>query len=98
MEEKVENIVNNAVDAVNALLPTSEMLSKDRSTVVQGDGARLDSMGFLNLLVALEDEIDSQLGFRITLAEAVLPGGKRAYTLGDIHATLIQLIADRRVA
>ena len=62
MEEKVEKVLNCAIDRVNELLPTGESLSKEKDTVLLGQGGKLDSMGFVNLVVAIEEELEKQLG------------------------------------
>ena len=45
MEEKVQELLNCAMDRVNELLPTGEPLSKEKDTVLLGQGGKLDSIG-----------------------------------------------------
>ena len=58
MEDKIQGIVSCAIDRLNELLPTGQSLPKERTTILLGRSGCLDSMGFVNLLVALEEELE----------------------------------------
>jgi len=96
MENKVENVINCAIDRLNELLPTGESLSKEKTTTLLGRGGRLDSMGFVNLLVALEEELEKQLGITATLADEVTMDGQGLGTVGELHELLIRVVRSRR--
>jgi acyl carrier protein len=96
MENKVENVINCAIDRLNELLPTGESLSKEKTTTLLGQGGRLDSMGFVNLLVALEEELEKQLGITATLADEVTMDGQGLSTVGELHELLARVVRSRR--
>lgn len=95
MEEKVQELLNCAIDRVNELLPTGEPLSKEKDTVLLGQGGKLDSMGFVNLVVAIEDELENQLGIRAALADEMM-GGDGVLTVGGLHEMLRRIVRDHK--
>jgi acyl carrier protein len=95
MEEKVQTVLNCAIDRVNELLPTGEPLSKEKDTVLLGQSGKLDSMGFVNLVVAIEEELEKQLGVRAALADEVM-GGDRVLTVGGLHEMLQRIVRDHK--
>jgi len=94
MEDKIQNIVSRAIDRLNELLPTGQSLPKERTTTLLGRGGRLDSMGFVNFLVALEEELEKQLGITATLADEVMMDGLS--TVGELHEVLARVVRSRR--
>ena len=52
---EIQKIVFTAIDRLNELLLDEEALCKDENTVLLGTGSKLDSMGFVNFVVALEE-------------------------------------------
>jgi acyl carrier protein len=96
MEDKIQNIVSCAIDRLNELLPTGQSLPKERTTTLLGRGGRLDSMGFVNLFVALEEELEKQLGITATLADEVMMDGQGLSTVGELHELLIRVVRSRR--
>jgi len=95
MEDKIQGIVSCAIDRLNELLPTSQSLPKERTTILLGRGGWLDSMGFVNLLVALEEELEKQLGITASIADEVMMDGKGLSTVGELHELLAQVVSNR---
>lgn len=62
-----EAAVFRAVDKVNELLPESQQLGKERTTILLDDGTNLDSLSVINLLVFIEDEISSTFDREVSL-------------------------------
>jgi acyl carrier protein len=96
MEDKIQAIVSCAIDRLNELLPTGQSLPKERTTILLGRGGWLDSMGFVNLLVALEEELEKQLGITATIADEVMMDGKGLSTVGELHELLARVVRSRR--
>src|SRR6266567_6376912 len=96
MENKVENVINCAIDRLNELLPAGQSLPKERTTALLGRDGRLDSMGFVNLVVALEEELEKQLGITATLADEVMLDGQGLSTIGELHELLARVVRSRR--
>lgn len=58
-----------AVDEVNQQLRKAQRIDKSPGTLLTGEGGLLDSLGMLNLLVAIERRLEQQLGVSVTLAD-----------------------------
>jgi len=87
-QQHSEEVVLRAIGDVNQLRPLTEAIPVGLSTVFRGEGAALDSLGLVNLLVATEDEYQQEFGREISLApELALPvdqsSFKSAQTLAD---------------
>lgn len=65
---EVTRMVCRAIDAVNEL-SLDGGLSKDGASVLIGEGGQLNSMGFINFVVALEEEIETSTGRTLTISE-----------------------------
>jgi hypothetical protein len=59
MSEKddIRDAVLRAVDRVRELLLDENAFPRDESAIVLGEGTGLDSMGYMNFVVAVEDEM-----------------------------------------
>jgi len=64
--QRVVQIIFNAVDELNQQLPKEQYLEKSTDTALLG---RLDSLGLINLIVATEQKIEEDLGASITLVD-----------------------------
>ena len=58
-----------AIDELNEGLPAEEKLPKSLSTTLFGESGRLDSIGLVTLLVAVEQCVEEEIGVSITLAD-----------------------------
>jgi len=67
--ENVKNLVNRAIDRANELQDHENALLKSDEALLIGPGSKLDSMGFVNLVVALEEELKSDLGLDLSLMD-----------------------------
>ena len=68
--DPVEVALGQAINRVNDVLPNGNTIQNNPDTILLGEGAQLDSMGFINFVVALEDSA-AELGIRINLSEAL---------------------------
>ena len=66
---EVTELVFRGIDEVNSLLPKDGRIDKDMSVIISGPGAALDSLALVNLVVAVEQEIEKSLGKTIILAD-----------------------------
>jgi acyl carrier protein len=95
MEEKVSKVLSCAIDRVNELLPTGESLPKEEDTVLLGQGGKLNSMDFVNLVVAIEEELEKQLGVRAALVDEVIVGNG-VLTVGGLNEMLRRIVRDHK--
>lgn len=66
---RVEAAVFAAIDEVNEQLPEGGQVEKDRSAAVFGESGVLDSLGLVNLIVAVEQAVEDEFDESITLAD-----------------------------
>jgi acyl carrier protein len=98
---QIEQIVFNAIDRVNEVLLDENAAPKKADTILLGQGAVLDSMGFINFVVALEDELAVKTGLNINLAEklnAQADNALKPATVGEFIAFLIVLVKTKSAA
>ena len=68
-KEDVTQVVFEAVDEVNTLLPKEMQLSKSTDAPLFGPKGNLDSLGLINLMVAVERKLDNQGIANINVAD-----------------------------
>jgi acyl carrier protein len=67
--ERIRQAVYRTVDAINDLLPPEQALEANDDLVLLGQKASLDSMGFVNFIVGLEEELERDLGCDLSIAD-----------------------------
>ncbi|MDP2652768.1 MAG: hypothetical protein Q8Q08_01930 [Candidatus Omnitrophota bacterium] len=67
-KNEVIQIIYSAIDEINKDLPERDRLVKSPQTVLLGSEGRLDSLGFINFIVASEKKIREKWGVAVTLA------------------------------
>ena len=65
----IENIIINAVQEINERLPKEQQISKTSKTVLFGKDGLLDSLGLVNFLVTIEQNIEDEFDVSITIAD-----------------------------
>jgi len=68
-EEEVLRIVYRAIDDLNRQLLPEHRLEKSPETVVFGRDGRLDSLGLVSLIVAIEQAVEDELAVSVALAD-----------------------------
>jgi len=68
-KEKVVQAIFSAIDEVNLGLPKDQQLGKSENEVLYGQSGKLDSLGFVNLIVTIEEEITNVFDVECTLAD-----------------------------
>jgi acyl carrier protein len=81
---KYQTIIFQAIDQVNEVLPGADNVCKEAGTILLGEGAQLDSMGFVNFVVALEDLLSGD-GLNISLMEEIHARGDEVPTIMTVE-------------
>ena len=68
-EERIEQAVFVAVDELNETLFEDQRLVKSGDTALYGENGRLDSLGLVNLIVAVEEQVFDAFDVHLTLAD-----------------------------
>ncbi len=89
--KKFQECVFTAIDRVNEVSLDQNMLAKDAATVLVGEAAQLDSMGFVNFVVALEESLSS-CGLNLSVVEELNARGDTVPATMNV-AALIEFLA-----
>ena len=92
---EIQTIIFRAIDQVNEVLLTEQTLAKESGTILMGLGATLDSMGFVNFIVALEEALVESTGRNLNLVEqlnVVGEGMRKPATVGELSEFICQLL------
>jgi acyl carrier protein len=66
---QLRDLVFAAIDELNEQRPPRERLAKSLDTTLTGEDGALDSLGFVNFIVALERRLDAAFGVSISLLD-----------------------------
>ena len=69
MDDKIKEALFSAIDDINQLLSEEQRLEKNLNAFVYGEAGKLDSLGLVNFIVAVEKKIEDDFGILITLAD-----------------------------
>lgn len=67
---EVARAVYHVIDELNARLDGAGQLVKSQDTVLAGNSGKLDSLGLVNLIVGVEEQIEKRTGVLLSLADA----------------------------
>ncbi len=97
MEVRVEGyaqflqLLYEAVDELNQGQAPGQTLEKSPTTVLMGSSGKLDSLGFIVLVVALEEKMERALGRHLSVIDSMFGGGEKTqWTIADLAARLAQ--------
>ena len=89
----IERVVFRAIDRVNEVLPVGSELERSASEPLAGRGSKLDSMGIVNLVCALEDEARLQFGVGLNLMDTEENDGYQPLeTVGSLVSYLARIL------
>ena len=77
IENQVEGILFELIREMNERRPDDQQIEKEQSTQLYGESGVLDSLELVNLIVAFEQKIQSDLDLAITLADEKAMSQKR---------------------
>ena len=79
-QNQIQAVVHQAIEQVKEVLLDGDSLTPEPDTILLGDGAVLDSMGFVNFTVALEEVAAEKLDWSFSLASVLNTPGRPAPT------------------
>ena len=92
-KDQIHEIIYKAIDRVNEVTLEENAITKDTDTILLGVSASLDSMGFINFVVALEEEFTTQTGCHLDLVELLNPTSdnkSQVHTIGELIDLLFE--------
>ena len=69
MQKNIIDLIFDTIDDYNKELSDELQLGKSHQTALFGQGSMLDSLGLINLIVAIEQKLEDELDVSITLAD-----------------------------
>ena len=69
MNKIIIELIYENIETINQDLPEELKLEKSIETAFLGEGSKLDSLGLINLIVAVEQNVEDKFGKTITLAD-----------------------------
>ena len=69
IKDKIISIIFNTIDEHNLINNEELKLSKSLETELLGKNSNLDSLGFINLLVSIESEVQKQINDNISVID-----------------------------
>jgi len=67
--KKILKLIYYAIDEINILLSKKQQLTKSTKTILFGKDGKLDSLGLVNLLVSIEQNIEDEFDLIITIGD-----------------------------
>ena len=68
-KNKIEKIIFESIKELNLQLPSERQLTTSMDTILFGNGAKLDSLGLVTLLVIIEQNIEDEYNIVLTIAD-----------------------------
>ena len=95
-EAKVSDIVVTAVRESNEQVPAEHQMAYSRETVLFGEGSKLDSLGLVSVLVAVEQGVAELLGKEVSVAneDAMSRRSSPFRTVGTLTDYVCELIQE----
>ena len=97
MNERVLQAMFKAMDEVNQVLPKEQRLEKSVDTVILGNQGTLDSLGLVNLIVAIEQKIEEEFGVTIIMTDEkiILEDDRPVKTIGTLAEDISLILAEK---
>lgn len=92
--ERATQAIFKAIDALNQARAPEARIEKSPVTALMGEADGLDSLGLVNLIVAVEEEIEEEFGVTISLADekARTQADNPLRTVGSLAAYVATLL------
>ena len=93
-KNKIDHIITEAIAEINSNLPKDKQFLISKATPLFGENANIDSLGFVNLLVNIEYNIEDEFNLSITIADEHAMSQKNSpfKTLGTLSEYVLGLV------
>ena len=91
--------VLHAIDDLNRQLPATNQIERSAAARLTGVGGKLDSLGLINLIVAVERSIEDTLGNSVSLTgENTIGDSEKVFSsVGSLAEHVAELLKEKRV-
>ena len=87
-DQQLLDLIYTVIDGYNAAAPSEKRLQKAAETVLFGDGAKLDSLGLVSVIIGVEERLEEVFGASVTVAD------ERALSRTESPFRTIRTLAD----
>tara|TARA_B100001123_G_scaffold446302_1_gene600333 strand:- start:15526 stop:15822 length:297 start_codon:yes stop_codon:yes gene_type:complete len=96
----VIDIVYSAIEEINNDLPKGRQVGTSVDTILFGKSSILDSLGLVNLIVAVEQQIEDELDVGLSLADERAMSQKSSpfRTIGTLVQYILMLLRETGIA
>lgn len=95
---KIIKVIYQSIEEINLQLENEDQLEKSTDTVLFGQNGKLDSLGLINLVVAVEQNIEDEFDIPITLAdERAMSQEKNPFRTVESLANYIEILLDEKL-
>ena len=93
-KEEILQLIYSCIDDVNLMLAEDASLNKNLDAIIVGEGGVLDSLSLINLLVAIEEELNLLLKVQFFLLDEELLGDSEGpyQTVGHLYHWILNQI------
>ena len=96
--EKILEVLYESIEELNELRSKDQQLASSPQTLLLGDGAGLDSLGFVNLVTLIEEKCQDSFGRSLMLTGAGGSGIRDPFETVSLLAEFIELSLTDRLA
>jgi acyl carrier protein len=94
---KITELIFAAMRESNAAAKPGRVLEISATTVLVGDTGKLDSLGFVNLVASIEENIERAFHTAISVMDIILRGDGEQWTVADVAARVAEQLPASRV-
>ena len=97
MKKEIIEIIYKSISELNKQLDYDSQLEKSTNTILMGSNSQLDSLGLVNLIIAVEQNIEKNFDTTITLADEKALSQKQSpfLTIGSLVDYIVSLIKEK---
>ena len=98
MKQKIKNILEKSINELNTMISDNKNEIKSNSQVLIGEKGILDSLGYLNLMVAVENNIKEVFDFEFSFIDFIDGDLKDNpfYTIEALETFLLKHLNDKK--
>lgn len=98
--ERIMQAIYSALDQINEQLPKGKTLSKSPDTVLFGQSGKLDSLGLVSFIIAVEQNIQDEFAIDLTLADerAMSQQNSPFKSVSTLSEYISHLLADNEIS
>jgi len=99
-KQRILKTIYDAVDEINSLAEKERQLERSKETVLFGRDGKLDSLGLVNLIVAVEENLEDEFERAIVLVDdrAMSQENSPFQTIGSLADYIVRLLQEEIVA